>query len=178
MNLLDYIKGQRKGSDAHRIEKNSMRDPFLYEAIEGFDSVNDDHIKRIGNIQKQIRAKSNAQIGYRQVWRSVAAVLVLVIGLGWYFLSDYHKSDLHAQNTGENNIIDIYVPKAYYEENIVPIAQQNAEVARKAYKPTITKFRVESNIIDITQEELDMLAQKKASDEDDTVLEIYIPESK
>ena len=29
MKLLDYIRGARKGKEAHRLEKEAMRDPFL-----------------------------------------------------------------------------------------------------------------------------------------------------
>lgn len=28
MKLLDYIRGARKGKEAHRLEKEAMRDPF------------------------------------------------------------------------------------------------------------------------------------------------------
>lgn len=28
MKLLDYIRGLRKGKEAHRLEKESMKDPF------------------------------------------------------------------------------------------------------------------------------------------------------
>jgi len=39
MNLLTYIQGKRKGKEAHRIEKEAMRDPFLADALEGYDEV-------------------------------------------------------------------------------------------------------------------------------------------
>ena len=32
MKLLDYIRGARKGKEAHRLEKEAMRDPFLADA--------------------------------------------------------------------------------------------------------------------------------------------------
>ena len=32
MKLLDYIRGLRKGKEAHRLEKESMKDPFLADA--------------------------------------------------------------------------------------------------------------------------------------------------
>ena len=33
MKLLDYIRGLRKGKEAHRLEKESMQDPFLADAM-------------------------------------------------------------------------------------------------------------------------------------------------
>ena len=34
MKLSDYIRGFRKGKEAHRLEKEAMRDPFLADALE------------------------------------------------------------------------------------------------------------------------------------------------
>ena len=34
MKLLDYIRGLRKGKEAHRLEKESMKDPFLADAMD------------------------------------------------------------------------------------------------------------------------------------------------
>ena len=39
MKLLDYIRGARKGKEAHRLEKEAMRDPFLADALEGYSRV-------------------------------------------------------------------------------------------------------------------------------------------
>ncbi|MCS2406366.1 hypothetical protein NXY31_18955 [Bacteroides salyersiae] len=39
MKLLDYIRGTRKGKEAHRLQKEAMRDPFLADAMDGYDSV-------------------------------------------------------------------------------------------------------------------------------------------
>ena len=36
MKLLDYIRGLRKGKEAHRLEKESMKDPFLADAMDGY----------------------------------------------------------------------------------------------------------------------------------------------
>ena len=39
MRLSDYIQGLRKGKEAHRLEKESMKDPFLADAIDGYNQV-------------------------------------------------------------------------------------------------------------------------------------------
>lgn len=178
MKFLDYIRGQRKGKDAHRIEKDSMQDPFLYEAIEGFDSIDDNHIERISTIQNRLRAKSESvKKSYVRVWQTAAAVLVIIFGLGGYFLNDSYKSNLYAQETTESRIIDLYVPTVYYVENIVPIAQQNAKVAREVYKPEISKFKVNENINSkISKEELEAFSDKIQEDKYEVVIEIYVPD--
>ena len=59
MNLLRYIKGLRRGKDAHHVELEAMKDLFLSEALEGYDAIDDDHLKRISRIQKQIKNHAN-----------------------------------------------------------------------------------------------------------------------
>ncbi|MBK5722368.1 hypothetical protein JGH11_15945 [Dysgonomonas sp. Marseille-P4677] len=172
MKFLDYINGQRRGKDAHRIEKSSMRDPFLYEAIEGFDSIDDNHIERISNIQKRLKAK-NKTVRNNQIWQTAAAV-VFIVGLGGYFLTDYHKSGLHAQELSNSAIIEVYVPETYYAENITTIAQKNSEIVR-AYKPNISQFRINENETTDHREELEILSEE-INRKNETPIEIYVPE--
>ena len=47
MKLLDYIRGLRKGKEAHRLEKESMQDPFLADAMDGYNQVEGNHEQRI-----------------------------------------------------------------------------------------------------------------------------------
>lgn len=39
MKLLDYIRGLRKGKEAHRLERESMQDPFLADAMDGYSQL-------------------------------------------------------------------------------------------------------------------------------------------
>ncbi len=63
-----------------------MSDPFLDEALEGFDMVEGDHAKRIAEIQQLIskRAKKRQP---RYLWWSVAASLLLCVVAGSYLLT-------------------------------------------------------------------------------------------
>ena len=61
MSLLDYIRGNRRGKAAHDLEKKAMTDPFLSEAMEGFEMVDDDHMARIAALQKKL-GKSKMEI--------------------------------------------------------------------------------------------------------------------
>lgn len=62
MKLLDYIRGSRKGQEAHRIERDAMSDPLLSDALEGFDRVKEEnHALRIENLQKRMAARMQEQ---------------------------------------------------------------------------------------------------------------------
>ena len=92
MKLLDYIRGLRKGKEAHRLEKESMKDPFLADAMDGYGQVEENHEQRIGQLRMQVSARatkkrnlSKKQNSYAVTW-SIAACLVIGIGISCYFL--------------------------------------------------------------------------------------------
>ena len=56
MKLLDYIRGLRKGKEAHRLEKESMKDPFLADAMDGYHQVEGDHDEQINKLRMKVNA--------------------------------------------------------------------------------------------------------------------------
>ena len=86
MRLSDYIQGLRKGKEAHRLEKESMQDPFLADAMDGYNQVEGNHEQRIEQLRIQISARSTKKRNtYAIIW-SVAACLVIGFGISSYFL--------------------------------------------------------------------------------------------
>lgn len=174
MNLSDYIKGIRKGKVAHQIEKDSMQDPFLYEALEGFDSVKEDHTSRINEIQARIAIKKTKYRKDSSILKSIAASIIIILAVGGYFLIDTHKTDLYAQEAANIDMIDIYVPQIFYEENIAIIAQKNTALA-KNFRPTINRFSIdEFTDTTISQSEMDILSSDILAN-NDTPITIYMP---
>jgi hypothetical protein len=174
MDLQDYIKGNRKGADAHRIEKDSMKDPFMYDAIDGFDSVDDDHIERINSIHRRLSAKTQTEKKKKyhyHLWQitaaSVAAVLIFAVG-GYFYKSNY-QTNLYSENISELNsedFVKVYVPEEYYAENVVVIAKHNVEAVKMVDAP---KYNAgDANVGDANTE--DILPGS------DKVLNVYIPE--
>lgn len=53
-NLMQYIQGPRKGKDAHRLEKEAMKDPFLSDALDGFQAVKGNHVESIEEMRRRI----------------------------------------------------------------------------------------------------------------------------
>ena len=47
MKLLKYIQGKRNGKEANRLEKEAMKDPFLADAMDGYQQTTGEHIRRI-----------------------------------------------------------------------------------------------------------------------------------
>ena len=86
MKLLDYIRGLRKGKEAHRLEKESMQDPFLADAMDGYSQVEGNHEQRIEKLRMQVSAHSAKKKNTYAITWSIAACLVIGFGISSYFL--------------------------------------------------------------------------------------------
>jgi TonB family protein len=104
MKLLHYIRGIRNGKEINRLEKKAMTDPFLADALDGFDKVlNIDHESRINEMRSMILSRTKS--GNRRIFRylSVAACILLIVGSGWYFLfNNKDDSPVYEQQTAES----------------------------------------------------------------------------
>ena len=85
MKLIDYITGNRKGREARRIEREAMDDPFLHDALEGYDAVPGDPTDAIRRMQRRVSGAAR-KLRLRIYW-SAAAALLLCAGAGGYLLT-------------------------------------------------------------------------------------------
>lgn len=83
-NLLQYIQGSRKGKEAHRLEKEAMRDPFLSDALDGYQTVEGNHVESIEAMRRRISRRTCSQRDLIAKW-SIAASLLICLGFGSYF---------------------------------------------------------------------------------------------
>lgn len=119
MNLLAYIQGKRKGKEAHHIEREAMRDPFLSDALDGFDAIEGDHAGRIAGIRTRLSA-SNRKSNKKFVYIGIAASLLLCISIGGYFLMNKDERSLVAQSelpAIEKDSAEEAAPKEGVEKN-------------------------------------------------------------
>ena len=86
MKLLDYIRGLRKGKEAHRLEKESMQDPFLADAMDGYSQMEGNHEQRIEKLRMQVSAHSAKKKNTYAITWSIAACLIIGFGISSYFL--------------------------------------------------------------------------------------------
>ena len=80
MNLKDYIHGKRHGKEANRLEREAMNDPFLQDAIDGYESVPGNHLSAIEKLEERL-APQPKRIDNRVWMWAAAAVLVLLFGI-------------------------------------------------------------------------------------------------
>lgn len=115
MKLLDYIKGNRRGKEAHDLEKSAMNDPFLADAIEGYDSVNGDHIRNIENLHNKISKKTQNHNNIF-IWKiAVAAIIFITAFSGYFSLMNHQSSMMTANNQTTDSYLNIYIPDKYVQ---------------------------------------------------------------
>ena len=85
MKLLNYIRGFRKGKEAHRLEKEAMQDTFLADAMDGYDSIGESQEKQIEQLRKRVTMRATRKKNYAIRWSAVACLLIGVC-VGTYFL--------------------------------------------------------------------------------------------
>ncbi len=139
MKLKDYIQGKRHGKEANRLEHEAMNDPFLQDAIDGFDTVPGDHYAAIQELEKQLLQKTEQKkriIPNRRWTIGVAATIILLLGIGSLFLLDRRAPES----------IAFKVPKTSFKNKTdsIPTITMNKELENKVVTQNITKQNIKS----------------------------------
>lgn len=130
MKLLDYIQGLRKGKEAHRLEKESMKDPFLADAMDGYHQVEGNHAEQIRKLQMKVSARAGKKKNLYAIGWSVAACLIIGVGISCYFLM--MKNSIGGE---EVFIAKENVPPMVSEPEITATMPDSIAQAQQASKP-------------------------------------------
>lgn len=121
--LMQYIQGQRKGKEAYRLEKEAMKDPFLSDALDGYQVVEGSHVESIETMRRHISRRTRSRRDSITKW-SVAASLLICLGFGSYFWLNK-----------ETGLPEQAQSMAVIEEKAIPLEQAPPAVAPKAAAP-------------------------------------------
>ncbi len=141
MKFLDYIRGFRRGKEARLIEHEAMSDPFLADAIDGYDSVNGNHADHIAQMQARISSRSVSK-KKSVAWRVTVAAAVFIAFLGGYFALMNHESAMLVAHEQDNSFINLYAPESYIE-------QKSLELTEKEEIGLVEEVRITA-VVDIT----------------------------
>lgn len=166
MNLLRYIQGSRTGKKAHDVERKAMQDPFLAEALEGYDTVQGEHAERIEQMQQRIAEKSKRQPPL-YLWWSMAASLLLCIVAGTYFLTRENGSSTERIAFLEEKNAAFSAPKESVEimesvENKDVVITQKHEPKAKQIAAAPEKKRTENKPLPLMEDNMPILVEEEA----------------
>lgn len=82
MKPTEYIASDRRGHEAHDLELEALRDPFLAEALEGLESADADHAAAVASLERRIAARTARDLHHRRLMhirRVTAAAAALIV---------------------------------------------------------------------------------------------------
>ena len=130
MGLLSYIRGDRKGKAAHELERKAMQDPFLSEALDGYDDADvQDTDKRLFRLQERVSRRTRKR--RIPIYGAVAAVLLLSLSVSIYLFTRYELPDEELAVLAESRTVDtlsIMMPAGNMEQ----IGKQESPVVADA----------------------------------------------
>ena len=96
MKLKDYIQGNKRGKEANLLEREALNDPFLEEALEGFETVTGNHTEIVDRLEKRFSKPVAAPQKKRNLflYGSIAASILLLVGFGTYILFEKDKQPI------------------------------------------------------------------------------------
>ena len=186
MKLKRYIQGDRKGKDANRIERDALKDPFLYEALEGFDAVEGDHAKRIEELQGMITRKAAAPVRRPWLrWSAAASVLLLISFGGYLYMTNGGKetkslisqnieseTPIYPSNDTKHEIQDIQAMQSERIEQSESVKEQVAVQEDLAQNKSKTTARISQESAVVASKQI----ESKRIEEEDIMAEIIAVE--
>lgn len=80
--IWDYLRGNRMGKEANRLEREALSDPFLYEALEGLEKVEGDHKKSLAGLFMRMQKTGGEKKTFR-LFYSLSLVAACLLIAGW-----------------------------------------------------------------------------------------------
>ena len=84
--IKDYLRGNRKGESANRLEREALSDPFLYEALEGLTSTPGDPIDGLIRLERHLEERVRGSKKKSRNWLYIAASFLVLAMCGTLWL--------------------------------------------------------------------------------------------
>lgn len=130
--IWDYLRGNRMGKEANRLEREALSDPFLYEALQGLEKVEGDHKKSLAGLFMRMQKTGGEKKTFRLFYRlSLVAACLLIAGWALWLLYVPEAPVRMAQitsladSTGQKTETGIVEPEFAEAEQAVKIAEKS-----------------------------------------------------
>jgi hypothetical protein len=146
MKIIDYIQGKRRGKEANMLEREAMNDPFLQDAIDGFDAVQGDHVQAIHDLEDRLDQKASKRkrlISYRLWAFGAAASVALMLGIGSLFHFSMKQPENTAVVASKPIILPINDTMDTIEHLNEPTKQLLAQHQQKRVQKSVSKYSVQ-----------------------------------
>lgn len=170
MKLIDYIGGKKYGKSANRLEKKAISNPFLQEAMDGYDAVRGDHFHDVQELENQFEKKihkySYPSRSYRKVvWPVVLSVVFIALLVGGYTIFKGREADTvpvaeasksifqqaiseHDADSYDEEFVNVFSA----EEPIAPSATELTEKRLSRIEPDLPENSFDEEILAVAEE--------------------------
>ena len=97
--ITDYLKGRLDARAMYELERNAQDDPFLMEALDGFEIIGRDQSANLADLQTRLTERV-AEKKERSIllWRILPIAACLLIAIGGYWLFELPSKQQHLDN--------------------------------------------------------------------------------
>jgi len=144
MSLENYIQGKRYGEEANQLEQDAMQDPFLQDAIDGYDRVNDHPDHHLTKLEKQLSKRRKRRRFYFLQGLGIAAAVLLLIGLTIFFFLSGRVNPIKDMNFFQNhtdNVVSNYTDT----KNNLSYTPQNVQIREKEFLDSVLTLYKNNN---------------------------------
>jgi len=115
--ILLYLAGRLTGKQANRLEREAVDDPFLHDAIEGFEENAGAHEQNLQSLHRKLKLRTQT-VSPRYYWRfqDAAILIIFLSALGLLFAQLYERrtptyyADLMQASVEEEIILPLEKP--------------------------------------------------------------------
>jgi len=94
--IRKYLNGELDARAMHQLEARAQDDPFLMDALEGYESARSDQQNNLADLntrlQQRVERKERRIIPFR--WLAIAASVLVVFTIGWLWLNNSPKQSV------------------------------------------------------------------------------------
>lgn len=94
--IRKYLNGELNARAMHELERRALDDPFLADALEGFEQTSAGHEAGLAELTDRLHQRSGKKIGKIVSWIPLSAAAAIVVALGagiWFFTNRSDKSE-------------------------------------------------------------------------------------
>lgn len=162
--IEQYFAGTLSNTQKHALEKAALADPFLADAMEGFEMANMQTAKNyIANTTQQIQNKEKATAKvitmptFKKQWLSVAAAIIIMLGAG----STIWWVNKKSANSINENFAKVTEPVNNNNATITEQQKENSTTTIQA--PSTKQTTKDIALADVTKKDKATLADKDLS---------------
>lgn len=157
--IWDYLRGDRTGKAANRLEREALSDPFLYEALEGLTRIDADHEHIVCHLQQKLRQRNHFRRWRYPYWIAASLVILGGIALLWESPLVPEVEELVVARA----VMDTLTIKSENREKIIAGSEVQKRVIEKTQAKKNSVFRASTVSPEVSPEKFPEVSEEEKS---------------